>query len=111
MISKTLGLLEGNLSTSIQLTQTDLRLYGEAIFTKALGESGGASKIGSSWPCSELCFWVGLLAGPWPWFGADPVALGCGVGPWFTVELQAAEAPGAGTALGFWDVEMLGVVF
>lgn len=36
-------------------------LYGVVIFMKALGEPGGASKIGSSWPWSEHCFWVGLL--------------------------------------------------
>lgn len=37
-----------------------LRLYGEVIFSKALGESGGASKMSSSDPDSGLCFWVGL---------------------------------------------------
>lgn len=100
---------ERNLSSTIHLKgHTDLRLYGEVIFTKALGESGDASKIGSSWHCSEFCFWVGLLA--WPWLGAGPVALGGGDGPWFTVGLQAVEALGAGTALGLLDEAALDVV-
>ena len=37
-----------------------LRLYDEVIVSIALGESGGASKMGSSDSDSGLCFWVGL---------------------------------------------------
>lgn len=86
-----------------------LRLYGDAIFTSALGESGGASKIGSSWLWSEHCFWVGLFA--WPAFGADPAALGIGAGFWFAVELHGAEAKEARVGLGMRVGEPLEVVF
>lgn len=86
-----------------------LGLNGDAIFTNALGESGGASKIGSSWFCSEICLWVGLRA--WPEFVADPAALGSGVGFWFAVELQAAVESEAGDGLGSVKDELLGVLF
>lgn len=87
----------------------DLRLNGDAIFTNALGESGGASKIGSSGFCSEICLWVGLRV--WPEFVADPAALGSGVGFWFAVELDAAVESEAGDGPGSVKDELLGVLF
>lgn len=62
----------------------NLRLYGVLVSTNAVGGSGGASKMDSSCPWSELCFEVGFQ--PWPGFGPDPVALG--TGGWFAVELD-----------------------
>lgn len=92
------------------LTLKDLfGLYGELIFTNALGESGSASRIGSSWPWSEHCLWVGLLS--WPGFGAAPCTLESGDGPWLAVELQAAEVLEALTGLGSMEDELLDVKF
>lgn len=69
----------------------DLRLYGTDIFNKALGESGGASIIGSR---SEHCFWVG------PELDVDPAALGGGLGIMFAVKAR----------MGSTVAEVLGVV-
>lgn len=57
-----LGLEKRTVACSLSLfTLKDLfGLYGVESFTKALGESGGASNIGSSWPWSEHCLWVGV---------------------------------------------------
>lgn len=74
-----------------------------------MGESGGASKIGSSWPWSEHCLWVGLLT--WPGFGAAPVASAITGGPWFAVELHAAEVLEAVTLLGLREDKLLVVAF
>lgn len=90
----------------MKLPNFDLRLYGKLIFTNAMGESGGASKIGCSWPWSEHCFWVGLMT--WPGFGAASAALGSGFGTWFAVELQAEEVLEAMTLLGLMEDELLG---
>lgn len=90
----------------MKLPNFDSRLYGKLIFTNAMGESGGASKIGCSWPWSEHCFWVGLM--PWPGLGAASAALGSGFGPWFAVKLQAEEVLEAMTLLGLMEDELLG---
>lgn len=76
----------------------NLRLCGVLISTNAVGESGGASKMDSSWPWSELCFEVGFQT--WPGFGPAPVALGTGGWLWFAVELDAVEVLETAVLLG-----------
>lgn len=87
------------------IKDSDSRLYGEVIFTKAWGDSGGASKIGSSWLWSENCFWVGLLF--WPTFAADPAALGGGTGLWFTAGVLETRA-GLDVVFGFGGAAVSG---
>lgn len=85
-------------------------MYGEVMFSIALGESGGASRMGSSEPDSGLCFWVGLQTdtgggegtrvGP----GAS-LGLGSGDGLWTSVGLGTGDGLWVWTGVGLIGVE------
>lgn len=67
-----------------------------------MGESGGASKIGCSWPWSEFCLWVEFFI--WQGFGADPAPFGDGVG--FSLDELAPDSTDKllGVVVGWFDV-------